>query len=288
MPAVPGGSYSARARSRKASQMTESNQADIDSRTNAIGLFNTARSYWQSAVNLHALNLKVSHPGAPVIFLICHAIELYLKAHLRGHGSTVADLKKIGHHVPKLAAEAASRGLALDAEAAELLSYIDDADTAIEARYIVTGFKMAPTIEGLAGLAQKLDQKVGATLRSEGFPIREEVFPEPRSSVQHEEAQEVEDYIPHMTEKDREIIAYLLHHNQRMFTAESDGGHARLLLSKGIIRIAAKHGQHIDMENVPFEVPKHIWDVLVRHKQRFKYDSDDDAPYPWRVSWMER
>jgi hypothetical protein len=268
--------------------MSEPKQTNADTRTNAVGLFNTARSYWQSAVNLHVLNLKVSHPDAPVTFLICHAIELYLKAHLQGHGSTAAELKKIGHHVPKLAEAAAARGLALDAETTELLSYIHDADTAIEARYIVTGFKTAPTNESLTDLARQLDQRVGASLRSERFSIREENFPQPRSSVQNDEALEVEEYIPHMTEKDREIIAYLLHHNQRMFTAASDGGHARLLFSRGIVQMAVKHGQHVSLENVPFEIPKHIWDALMKHKREFTYDADDDAPYPWREHWMER
>jgi hypothetical protein len=268
--------------------VTEASDSDLDARTNAVGLFNTARSYWQSAVNLQALSLKLSHANAPVTFLICHAIELYLKAHLRGHGSTVADIKKIGHHVPELAQVAKSRGLVLEPQSVELLSYIDDTDTAIEARYIVTGFKMAPPNESLIDLAQQLDQRVGAALRSEGFPVREEAFPQPRSSVQNDEVNDAEEYIPYMTAKDREIVAYLLHHNQRLFTADSDGGHAKLLLTKGIVRIAAKAGQHIDLENVPFEIPKHIWDVLDRHKQQSPYETDDDAPYPWRVHWMER
>jgi hypothetical protein len=268
--------------------MTNTDQPEVDVRTNAIGLFNTARSYWQSAINLHALNLKVTHQTSPVTFLICHAIELYLKAHLRGHGSTVAEVKKIGHHVPKLAEMAAAKGLDLDAEAIELLSYIDDTDAAIEARYIVTGFKAAPTTESLAGLARDLDKKVGSALRAEGFPIRDEIFPPPLTGIENDETAEVEEYIAYMTEKDREIIAYLLHHNQRMFTAASDGGHARLLISRGIVRMAVRHGQHVDLEDVPFEIPKHVWEVLVRNKDKFVYDADDDTPYPWRVHWMER
>ena len=60
------------------------NQVDDDERTNAIGLFNTARSYWRSAEHLNAAGVKVTHPEAPVTFLFCHAIELYLKSYLRG------------------------------------------------------------------------------------------------------------------------------------------------------------------------------------------------------------
>ena len=49
---------------------------DDDERTNALGLFNTARSYWRSAEHLSAAGLEVTHPRAPVTFLFCHAIEL--------------------------------------------------------------------------------------------------------------------------------------------------------------------------------------------------------------------
>lgn len=50
---------------------------DDDERTNPVGLFNTARSYWRSAEHLSAAGLKITHPEAPVTFLFCHAIELF-------------------------------------------------------------------------------------------------------------------------------------------------------------------------------------------------------------------
>src|SRR5215472_2416103 len=107
-----------------------------DERTDALGLFNTARSYWRSGEYLSAADLDVTHPHAPVTFLLCHAIELYLKAYLRAAGNTVAELKKIGHRVKQLASSAATAGLKLDPDKAQILSYIDDVDVAIEARYI--------------------------------------------------------------------------------------------------------------------------------------------------------
>jgi hypothetical protein len=64
-------------------QMTAKNPLD-DERTNALGLFNTARSYWRSAEHLSVARIEVTHPQAPITFLLCHALELYLKAFLRG------------------------------------------------------------------------------------------------------------------------------------------------------------------------------------------------------------
>jgi hypothetical protein len=152
---------------------------DDDERTNAVGLFNTARSYWRSAEHLNAARLEVTHQQAPVTFLFCHAIELYLKAYLRGAGQSVAQLKQIGHRVANLATSAVNSGLAIRPEQLEILGHIDDADVAIEARYIVTGFKQLPTNDALSHAAEFLDQAVCRALAKAGHLVREEKFVHP-------------------------------------------------------------------------------------------------------------
>ena len=64
-----------------------------DDRTTPLGLFNYARSYWQSGVLLHDARAKVTHPNAPVTLLLAHAIELYLKAFLRLRGVGIDESK---------------------------------------------------------------------------------------------------------------------------------------------------------------------------------------------------
>jgi hypothetical protein len=158
-------------------------EIDDDERTNALGLFNTARSYWRSAEYLAAAHLNITHPQAPVTFLFCHAIELYLKAYLRGVGlKSVEQLKQMGHHVASLAKAAMSSGLSIGSEQAEILAHIADADVAIEARYIVTGFKDLPTNEALSNVAGFLDKAVCGALAETGIPVRAEQFtsPEPQ------------------------------------------------------------------------------------------------------------
>jgi hypothetical protein len=239
----------------------------------------------RSAEHLNAAQLKVTHPQAPVTFLFCHAIELYLKAYLRGAGKTVAQLKQIGHRVANLAKSAIESGLQIKQEQTEVLGHIDDADVAIEARYIVTGFKNIPTNEALSRLTAYLDEAICAALANKGLPVHRAKFRPP--ITQSHETNWVEEYIPFMTKKDREIIAYLLHRHERMFTCEPDGGHAGLLLSKGIVRIAVQAGQIMDYSNVPFVIPLDVWRVLEAHKSKFPYDSDEDDPHPWRVHWLE-
>jgi DNA-binding transcriptional ArsR family regulator len=162
-----------------------------DERTTALGLFNTARSYWQSAEHLSAAHLKVTHPQAPITFLFCHAIELYLKAYLRGTGKDIGQLKQLGHRVANLAKSAIKSGLVIGPEHSETLDHIDDADVAIEARYIVTGFKTVPTNEALSNVAGVLDETICTALARAGIPVRAEQFtrpplPQQQSSLGHD------------------------------------------------------------------------------------------------------
>lgn len=102
---------------------------------------------------------------------------------------------------------------------------------------------------------------------------------------------EVRAFIPYMTEKDKEIIGYLLYHNQRMFQTDDDAGYAAPLLSKGIIQIAAKQGQSLDLKRVPFEIPDYIWSELERHRDEFPYKPPQKGKtevYPWAIHWMVR
>jgi len=70
-----------------------------DDRSTPLGLFNYARSYWQSGVLLHHARAKTTHPDAPVTLLLAHAIELYLKAF---SGCAGLALSRSGHFWPRL------------------------------------------------------------------------------------------------------------------------------------------------------------------------------------------
>jgi hypothetical protein len=144
-----------------------------EERTTALGLYNSARSYWKSAEHLNSAELKVTHPHAPIVFLLCHAIELYLKAFLRHNNYSLDELrKKWGHDVAGLSTATQHAGFKLSGFALETISHITDDDVAIEARYIVTGFKTSPTISALAEVAEELDRTIGEALAITGVPAR--------------------------------------------------------------------------------------------------------------------
>jgi len=93
-----------------------------------------------------------------------------------------------------------------------------------------------------------------------------------------------------MTLREKTIIGYLLHHNQKMFTGADDGGYAITLISRKIVVRALQGGQVFYGEQTPYAIPDNIWDVLVAHKDQFPYDPPKEKPevHPWRVSWMAR
>lgn len=108
---------------------------------------------------------------------------------------------------------------------------------------------------------------------------------------QHRHRKAARNYIPNMQGREKEIIAHLLHHNQKTFIGAADGGYAMPLIANGIVVSAMVAGQVVDIENVPFRVPDHIWNELKKHSDQFPYMADDEpheAGHPWRIHWMAR
>ena len=104
---------------------------------------------------------------------------------------------------------------------------------------------------------------------------------------------EVRAYIPHMSEKDRDIIGYLLAKNQKQFTADQDGGYATNLISRKIVLYAYQPGQVFRGTDVPMRIPDNVWEILKERQSEFPYNSpklrpDEVEPAPWRIPWMAR
>jgi hypothetical protein len=106
--------------------------------------------------------------------------------------------------------------------------------------------------------------------------------------IERRQAQkEVRDYIPQMTDKERQIIGYLLVKNQKVFHANYGGGHAATLISRGIIVRHVPPGQVVAPgAHIPMTIPDHVWRVFVNHKADFHYDpprlGEQEIP-PWRM-----
>jgi hypothetical protein len=146
--------------------------SDNDQETTPIGLFHFAHSYWRSAVALEKAEVKVMHPGSPIWFLYFHAIELYLKAFLRLHGTSVEDLShKYRHHTRKLADAVKVLGFHFDDEDEEIVSLMAGMDLT-DVRYIKTGCFTRPTHEALHRTCKSFHQTVERALRERDHPVR--------------------------------------------------------------------------------------------------------------------
>jgi hypothetical protein len=85
-------------------QRTPEEIADQESRTTAMGLYNTACSYHLAARELEKIALRGTHPSMPVQLLYFHAIELFLKSFLRlSHSVAQLSSRDLGHKLPILA-----------------------------------------------------------------------------------------------------------------------------------------------------------------------------------------
>jgi hypothetical protein len=158
---------------------------DDDDRTSPLGLFNFARSYWQSGVQLHRAKVEVSHPDAPVTLLLAHAIELYIKSFLRLHGLGAREVKtSFGHDFRKLVEEAAARGLRFDDEDKEVADIITEQESIRRSRHIESGFYARPSLPALSRMCRSLDQSVSAALRVAGHKVHAEAL----ESIETDEA----------------------------------------------------------------------------------------------------
>jgi len=140
-------------------------EKDVMNRTNSMGLWTYAHQFIQAA---RAVANKRSCWGMPVpaYYLVCHGIELALKAYLRGAGWSVNDLKRrIGHDLSRCLDEEEKQGLA------NYCNLSNDQRAAIhlaniyyyckkEFEYITTGYKALPEFECLMDAAEMLLDKL--------------------------------------------------------------------------------------------------------------------------------
>lgn len=140
-----------------------------DDRTTATGLFHYAHSYAASATALRAIDLKATHPEAPIRFQYHHAIELYLKAFLRLHGLTAKELrlKPYSHDTKTMLAKAEEFGLY---PVLPHVAAIEQAGADTIDRYIVIGTRQVMSLDLLNETCQWLHERIGPDVyRAEGL-----------------------------------------------------------------------------------------------------------------------
>jgi HEPN domain-containing protein len=115
-------------------------------------------------------DLPRRHPPQswPRYFMLCHAIELALKAYLAYHGKTPKELRspKIGHSLKELLTEATNAGLSLGALAQNDIGLLSEAHEKFWHRYPKEVGKPAYTIDQFEPVARELLDMVAAAVYS--------------------------------------------------------------------------------------------------------------------------
>ncbi|MAZ86053.1 MAG: hypothetical protein CL693_00195 [Cellvibrionaceae bacterium] len=136
-----------------------------DSRTTAIGLARYAADFLEAS--LAADDVMGKDPlvaPVPVLYLMGHALELYLKAYLRHNGRSMRNLKNLGHNLVKCHQRAQELGLdevvAFSSDELEVLGVLNQLYHTKKLNYIETGAKEFPMYGPLENLAKKLDSRI--------------------------------------------------------------------------------------------------------------------------------
>jgi HEPN domain-containing protein len=152
---------------------TDEELADEEKRSTAVGFFNFAETYRTAARTLRGSRAKSTHKESPIRHAYYHAIELYLKAYLRGKSIHPYDLRvKFRHGVGALSKKAAEFGLEFDDEDIEVFELMTDTDAVIRSRYISAGYFTWPDIAALDRTCNSLRQSVAASLKKSGHFVR--------------------------------------------------------------------------------------------------------------------
>ena len=106
-------------------------------------------------------------PSWPRYFMLCHAIELALKAYLAAHGATAQQLKnsKFKHNLTALLSEAINKGLSLSASAQKDIKDLEEAHQKYWHRYPKEDGKPVFVIEQFEAAARELLTNVSIALR---------------------------------------------------------------------------------------------------------------------------
>jgi HEPN domain-containing protein len=119
-------------------------------------------------------DLPRRHPPQswPRYFMLCHAVELALKAYLFYRGKTPKELKapKIRHSLKELLTEATNAGLLLSTSAQNDILLMDEAHEEFWHRYPKEDSKPVYTIEQFDSPARELLDAVSVALYNTGTP----------------------------------------------------------------------------------------------------------------------
>ncbi len=132
-------------------------------RLNSARLYTSGRQYFEAAKTIIE-NSSNFEGSPPLLFLIAQSIELFIKAFLRGIGFSEPELKKLGHNLTKIYAEALEKNLneyfSPQSNDQEIINLLNESYCSRDLQYVKTGMKNRPRIELSIDLAKRLNKNL--------------------------------------------------------------------------------------------------------------------------------
>lgn len=145
----------------------------LEERTSARGLLNYAVEYYSSYELIQVQRPKFTDYFSVKYYLLCHSIELTMKAWLRKKGVTNTELKRMGHDLEKIMTVLHDNyNLLFDAKSQAMIRIVNAHYSQKEFEYSVRGAKTVPDISDLATTTHLLISKAKFDIINDGDPSK--------------------------------------------------------------------------------------------------------------------
>ncbi len=131
-------------------------EEELETRLTSRGLIKYAWDYFKSFEDLHEKHPKSVERYEVKYYLLCHAIELAMKAFLHEKGYTRKQLSDIGHDLEKLIQELRSKEVLMDVGSMTRAFTANQYYKTKQFEYPQTGYKELPNLDDMQSSAKLL------------------------------------------------------------------------------------------------------------------------------------
>lgn len=143
----------------------------LEKRTTAKGLLNYALEYYSAYELVQKQHPKLTEYFSVKYYLLCHSLELTMKAWLRHNGATYTEMKKLGHDLEKIMSVLHDEySLLFSAEGQAMIRLVNQHYSQKEFEYSLIGTKSVPIITELASIVHLMISKARFDILLDGDP----------------------------------------------------------------------------------------------------------------------
>ncbi len=144
---------------------------ELEARTSAKGLLIYAKEYYSAYELIQKQHPELAKYFNVKFYLLCHALELVMKAMLRYYGASYAELKRYGHNLTKIqSALYHMHQITTDYISVNEVRLVNELYNNKEFEYHLSGSKHVPEISNLASTVHLLISKAHFDILLEGSP----------------------------------------------------------------------------------------------------------------------